>query len=496
MMNTNKLKHNTHSITQKYIMAYAALTVITVGILLVSILTTIILTNQYQRTLGDLLGLNMLFSDVEKANQSLYDSYMYQSPAGGETYREDRTKAEKSMHTVLKAVEKDYSREVIDLCCIIDTYLQRADSLIVELDDFRSDESIGSKEHLVTMYGESQDLMAFINQNFQQVYMEKLMQTQQMQSRLDHTTMVLCMTQIGMLGLALFVGVYIYYRVVHDLSRPVKNLIDFASGVTKDIALQEHIHIGTGDELELFADAFNEMLDTIHRQMDQIAQDARIREQLQKAEVENLRISAQLQYSKLRLLQSRINPHFMFNTLNMITQTAHMEEAEETAHLMEATADFLRYSLGKVSSSVTLADEIENTKNYAYIQNRRFGRRIEISFSVDESCTYREIPCMILQPLVENAVSHGVGSMISGGKVLVSLFPLGEKICLEVQDNGVGISQKTQDYILSSFHSDQEDSHIGLRNVYQRLNLFFGTDFDLQIESRPGTTVVRMLLPA
>ncbi len=128
--------------------------------------------------------------------------------------------------------------------------------------------------------------------------------------------------------------------MVHGITLSVKKLTAFASGVARQPALQEHVQIDTGDELAVFADAFNEMIDTIHAQMDQIEADSRMREQLQQAEMENLRISAALQSSQLKLLQARINPHFLFNTLNMISQTARMEEAEETARLMEATAVF------------------------------------------------------------------------------------------------------------------------------------------------------------
>ena len=103
---------------------------------------------------------------------------------------------------------------------------------------------------------------------------------------------------------------------------------------------------------------------------------------------------------------------------------------------------------------------------------------------------------MILQPLVENAVSHGVGSMISGGVVTIRLFRKGSHICLEVQDNGVGIEPQLQETIRASFTQNRcEDGHIGLYNVYQRLRLFCGEGLDFELESQPGCTCVRMLLP-
>lgn len=103
---------------------------------------------------------------------------------------------------------------------------------------------------------------------------------------------------------------------------------------------------------------------------------------------------------------------------------------------------------------------------------------------------------MILQPLVENAISHGVGAMIGGGRVTVSLARQEEHVCLEVMDNGVGIEPQLLEKIKASFDRERDEgSHIGLHNVYQRLRLFCGAGLQFELESQPGRTVVRMLLP-
>lgn len=483
-------------ITQKYAVGYILIMVIAVLLFFVSFLSGRVLSSQYRSATDDLLELNNLFVAVENTNQAVYDYNLYLSPLSSETYAQESAETRIILKEILDHMNVAYSREVTDLCYIVDSYLDKSDLLIEAISEFRAAGSSGDRAELVDAYLETQQLITFINQNFQEVYIDKLETTQQIQHRIEWAQMMLNVLQIAMLVLAMAVSIFFYQRVVRGMSQSVNRLIDFASGITKDPAFQEHIHIDTGDELTVFADAFNEMMDTIHAQMDQIERDSRMREQLQEVEMENLRISSALQASQLRLLQARINPHFLFNTLNMITQMAHMEDAEETAHLMEATADFLRYNLGKVTKSVTLADEIDNTKNYIYIQRCRFGDRIRFSFQVDESCTAREIPCMILQPLVENAVSHGVGSMISGGEVIVSLTRQQEHICLEVRDNGVGIEPHLLEKIKTSFSTERNDeSHIGLHNVYQRLHLFYGAGLKFELESGPEGTVVRMLLP-
>ena len=487
---------NGGSITRKYATGYVLITVIAVLLFLVSFFSGRTLSRHYQLAVDGLLELNNLFVAVENTNQAVYDYYAYLIPISGETYRQESAATRKILDGILERMDTDYSREVMDLCCIVDSFLKKSDQLITSVSEFRAAGSSGDRSVLVAAYNQTQDILGFINQNFQEVYIGKLETTRQMQDQLTQMQRILNIVQLSMLFLAVAVSAFFYQRVVRGMSRSVNQLIDLAAGITRDPRSQEHIHIDTGDELTVFADAFNEMMDTIHAQMAQIEQDSRMREQLQKVEMENLRISSALQASQLRLLQARINPHFLFNTLNMITQMAHMEDAVETAHLMEATADFLRYNLGKVTKSVTLADEIENTKNYIYIQRCRFGDRIRFAFDVDETCTGQEIPCMILQPLVENAVSHGVGSMISGGQVTISLFRQDSHICLEVRDNGVGIEPQLQEKIRASFAQERcDDGHIGLYNVYQRLHLFFGEGLRFELESRPGCTCVRMLLP-
>lgn len=295
---------------------------------------------------------------------------------------------------------------------------------------------------------------------------------------------------------ALLAYLKVYRWVVLPITESLKKLTDFARSTAKIPEKREHVQLNTGDELELFANTFNDMVDTIFTQVQQLEADAKLREQLRQAEMENLRISAELKANELALLQSRINPHFLFNTLNIITQTAQMEDAEETAALIEATADFLRYNLSKLNKVVTLADEVENTRNYVYIQKQRFGSRFTFTFEVDEGCTGFTMPCMILQPLVENSIRHGLNNMLSGAQVAIRVYP-GQQgsVCLEVWDNGVGISPEKQTELLRSFESSDDSGHIGLRNVYKRLKLFYGKNLQVEFDSRPGDSAVRFVLP-
>lgn len=172
------------------------------------------------------------------------------------------------------------------------------------------------------------------------------------------------------------------------------------------------------------------------------------------------------------------------------------EEADETANLIEVTAEFLRYNLGRLNKITTLGDEVENTKNYVYIQERRFGDRYRFTFEVDESCAGYHVPSMILQPLVENSIRHGLQDRLSGAQIAVRIYRRPpEHICLEVWDNGTGISPEKQAELRRSFAANDDGGHIGLRNVYKRLTLLWGQEVTFEFDSVPGDSAVRIVLP-
>lgn len=164
--------------------------------------------------------------------------------------------------------------------------------------------------------------------------------------------------------------------------------------------------------------------------------------------------------------------------------------------MMEVTAEMMRYHLGRTTKPATLGAEIQNTRNYVYIQRCRFGSRIAFEFDIDESCLALEVPCLIVQPLVENAITHGVGPLVEGGRIAVRLLPREGLVWLEVSDNGQGIAPEQLAALRLSLTEEAESSHIGLRNVCQRLRLYFGDSLRFHVDSTmPGGTAVRIGIP-
>ena len=413
------------SITTQYSIGYFLLLFLMLLIFLVSFLSGRLLSAWYEKAIAQLTDLNELYVRVEDTNKIVYAYYTYFSQSDRDAYQEQAAAVQAAVDHVRQKLQASYSRETVDLCYMVETYLEKSQALMEQVQLSVAGGHISMEgSSLEEVYQETQDIAAYIGRGFQAVYAGKLVETEAVQQSIHSVRRALTAAQLIALTAAVAICFAFYQDIVHGITLSVNTLTAFARRVTQNPAeLQEHVSITTGDELELLAGAFNEMIDTIHDQMDRLQQDAIMREQLRQTEVENLQVTAALQASQMTLLQNRINPHFLFNTLNMITQTAHMEGAEETAEMMEVTAEMMRYHLGRTTKPATLRAEIQNTRNYVYIQRCRFGSRIAFEFDIDESCLELEVPCLIVQPLVENAITHGVGPLVEGGRIAVRLLP-------------------------------------------------------------------------
>ena len=246
-------------------------------------------------------------------------------------------------------------------------------------------------------------------------------------------------------------------------------------------------------ELAILKEAVQEMAEAVQSSIRHVQEKAQLEHQLLEKENENLKVKEVLIETELKVLQGQMNPHFLFNTLSLISKMAYLEGAEKTSGLMETTSDLLRYSLDKSNSVSDLYSEIESVKNYITIQEVRFGHRIQFDLKVGKHVPNVIMPGMIIQPLIENAVIHGVKDMVDGAYVLVSVKQIGDKVVILVEDNGSGMDSSR----LEAVQSGVEEKSIGLGNVKKRLELFFGIKPIMSIESAVQCgTAVTVELPA
>jgi sensor histidine kinase YesM len=191
--------------------------------------------------------------------------------------------------------------------------------------------------------------------------------------------------------------------------------------------------------------------------------------------------------AQLEALRAQINPHFLFNSLNSIAQLI-SSDPERAEVCVERLAEIFRYLLQSENRSfVTLEDELDIADAYLDIERARFGERLEVDFVVDEAVRHHIVPTLILQPLIENAVRHGVSQKVGGGKVSIEAQLDGGELQVVVRDTGVGMRSGI-DAALSR--------GVGLRNVYDRLVQLYGESYAPRIDSTPGTgTTVTVRVP-
>lgn len=211
------------------------------------------------------------------------------------------------------------------------------------------------------------------------------------------------------------------------------------------------------------------------------------KEKQRQAELEN-----SLSEVKLKLLESQVNPHFLFNTLNTIAQTSLMEGANTAASLTYALASLLRCSLGKIDSLITIKEELDYIQDYLLIQKTRFPGKFEDVIDVDPGIMAVKIPFMTLMILVENAIIHGLAGIQWQGSLLVKGCRESNAAVIEVVDNGVGVSPEMMENVRSfkkSSFTPTDFEGLGLKNIYKRLEYSYGQNFQLILErlSETGT---------
>jgi signal transduction histidine kinase len=236
--------------------------------------------------------------------------------------------------------------------------------------------------------------------------------------------------------------------------------------------------------LSSLADVFSSVLTGVRLQLKRQEQEKREQELVLNAS-----------RSELKALRAQINPHFLFNALNVIAGLigSHPARAEET---VERLADVFRYTLRRSEKEwVRLADEIEFIESYLEIEKARFGDRLQVSVEIGENARDCNIPSMIIQTLVENAVKHGVAAVRGAGVVKVQAHCVNDRLRIEVVDNGPGFSPEVGE---TSRPTGRQSAGYGLRNVRQRLEGYFGAEGSLEIRRREdqGLTEVAVEFPA
>jgi len=262
--------------------------------------------------------------------------------------------------------------------------------------------------------------------------------------------------------------------VSYLIGNPIKRLDDSV----KDLEygkLDLNIFIGGSDEIQHLGRTITSVVLQMHRLMDEIVIE---QEQKRKSEFDSL--------------QAQINPHFLYNTLDSIVWMVESEQYQEAISMVTALANLFRISLSKGKNIITIREEIEHAQNYLYIQKIRYKNRFQIKINISPEIYECSTIKLIVQPLLENAIYHGVEFMDGDGEITIKGYLKNNDVFIDVIDNGLGMPEESADLILTDdTRVHKKGSGIGLSNVHQRIQLYFGKEYGLEIESvlDEGTTI-------
>lgn len=296
--------------------------------------------------------------------------------------------------------------------------------------------------------------------------------------------------ELIILGICLLILAIPFSVIINNILFPLKKLISFMTMVKRgDLStLKRNISLDGYMEISVMATELNSMLD----QIDQLTNS------LLETNTRLHGIELERKKSELAFLRSQINPHFLYNTLEVITGIAVVEGQNKIKLMTRALSSIFRYSI-KGASTVPLRDEVRMIESYIQIQQVRFADRFTVRYEFTEEALAYLVPKMVLQPLIENAVYHGFEPTRKIGELVVEGFVTRGQLVIVVEDNGVGIEAARLEEIRSLLAGVEQDEQrsIGLVNVNNRIKLMYGSDYGMSIDSTVGRgTRIQLTLAA
>lgn len=425
-----------------------------------------------------ILAVNRFFDELDEEHNMLYNAAFRTSAGTMEELQQNYYELQEELSVLgAKKISVEYQRAMEDLSNLLEAY----EKLVLRVSHRTAD---------MRILNEGRSIYAAMNGYIQPLCMEILKAGKSFTSYILNMILWYLGCLLATMALVIVYTVLKNLEIIRGITNPLQQLteqmykINFLNGEgSETIQAQPQYH----QELNQIISGYNQMLEKNRKLLSE------------HAELMNTKLF--LQKQELLKLQHQINPHFLFNTLNLISHTAYLENDKKVVSLIGITANLLRYSLDYSSREVTLRQELEAIRNYVSIQEQRFEERITFAFSLthQEEFDQLRMPSLMLQPLVENAIVHGLGTCEEGGRIQICTRydpqnGIG-RVC--VVDNGTGMDPDTLHAVQERMRSTEDKTKsIGLANVYFRLKLFFGERADIEISSIPGErTEVALVMP-
>lgn len=307
----------------------------------------------------------------------------------------------------------------------------------------------------------------------------------------------------GVLIVVLFFGMILFFCSISLTSLmnktillPIIKLVKVSKSIAANDFYVADVEISNQDEMGELVKAFNKMKNGTGQYIKALEEKREMAHLLYQEELEKLEIEKRLEVAKFELIKNQIKPHFLFNTLNVIGGMARLEEAKNTQQMIKSLSSLFRYNLKTPEAEVAVEQELQVIRDYMYLQQMRFGSRVgyQIECKVDASTV--KLPTFSFQPLIENAIIHGLSKKEEGGRIYIRIWKKGKEVIISVADTGMGMTEEKLEQLKKAFKQGiTEDMGIGLGNIYTRINTMYpGGNVEIFSKENIGT-VIRLTIP-
>ena len=438
---------------------------------------------------------NQQLSEVQTMTQTFQDNisdYLFsRNSVSLQSYYDNQNRLEKIVEQ-LQDESGQQDIRYVNLGGNLSHYLSSAEDLIVAKRNQKNTEYVKYYESV------SYDFR-LINQ-----YMQSLMASELQESSVQYYEMQQVVTirtalSYGLFGASIFFVVFLLINLSNNVSRPITRLAGYARRVAEgdysiDICLeQENL------EFKQLYESFEVMVENTRLYLESLKEKQKLENELAQQQIMSLEKDNLLQEAELHALHAQMNPHFIFNTINIGAKIAMLSGDEVVCEYLENAADVFRYNLAGLDNA-TLEEELGNVEAYMKLLTTRFGPRLKFDVQVDETVALKGVtlPRMTLQPLVENAFVHGVNLIEEGGQILLKISSDKDDTIVVIANTGPEFPKEKIEALYTEEFQEHRGhlSGIGLKNVYRRLQIVCRCQRPVEIVSADGWTQVRLKLPA
>lgn len=463
------------SIRRKIILSFMVI-VMMMSILNIGLLYSSILYNkQYKTIIANIITANSISADTKTD----IDSEMWNIVAGRTEFKDGKqykilNDVETKIVKIMNNESSDESRTRLDVTLRTLETLRRYINQMGE--QIKENKTVEENEKVLD---DIRSVTSLVEDNIQEFVLYEIQGIEGVNENIQDSIGRWLYTDIIVLACILTFSIIVVWMISGSISKPIHELYNMTQSIAEG-NLNVRVENKNVDEIAALGESFNIMTEKIKELLENSIEE---QEALKKME--------------LKLLQAQINPHFLYNTLDTIIWMAEGNKSEEVIDIVQALSSFFRTTLSKGNDMIAIRDEIEHIRSYLTIQKIRYRDILDYEIEADEDIMDDRVLKLTLQPIVENALYHGIKNKREGGKISIGAYKMNDdRIVFEVDDNGIGIEEDKLFRIQQEIENECEssvvkDSGFGLSNVNRRLRLNYGRDFGIKIKSlyKEGTKV-------